>query len=248
MPNNNFKLYLVFTVTFLVMHFSGLIAADLPYIVNALITFAIVLATLLLLLWVSSGNAVKDSFSSIGLHKTGYNSLLPGIIVSAALLFAYPLLGFLLNTKIVLAKDWHLNLAGLFLTGGLAEEILFRGYFFGSLRQKMNFRKAVFLSAILFSLAHLLMFAYMDWPVALLSTLLAIASSVPLAFLYEKGGNTIWSPAIVHTTIRTVGLVVTTDEKLFMKFSLLWITVSMVLPYIVLLFYKDFRSAWTNKN
>lgn len=153
MRNNNFRLYLVFAPTFLAMHFTGLIVSGFPYIINALITFGTVLATLLLLLWVSTGNSMKNSIRSIGLRKTGYNSLIPGIVVSAALLFTYPLLGFLLNTKIALAKDWYLNLAGLFLTGGLAEEMLFRGYFFGSLRQKMNFRKAVLVSAIFFTLA-----------------------------------------------------------------------------------------------
>ncbi len=139
-------------------------------------------------------------------------------------------------------------MAGLFLTGGLTEEMLFTGYFFGSLRQKMRFGKAVFISAVFFALAHLVMFTYMDWRVAFLSTLLAVASSVLLAFLYEKGKSTVWSPAIVHTIIRTVGLVVTTGKQNFIQFSLVWIMACMVLPYIVLMFYGDFRMIWTKRD
>jgi membrane protease YdiL (CAAX protease family) len=225
------------------MHFTGMRVSGLPYIVNALIVSAIVLAILLLLLRIG-GDSFKKAFNSLGFGRTDFKRLLPGIVISVALLLMYLLLGFLLNAKVFLAKDWHLNLIGLFLTGGLTEEMLFRGYFFGSLRRKMSFRKASLISAIFFTLAHLVMFTYMDWPIALLSTLLAIATSVPFAFLYEKGNNTVWSPAIVHATIRTVGLVITTDENHFPQFSMLWIVSCMVLPYIVLMFYKDFRTIW----
>lgn len=111
----------------------------------------------------------------------------------------------------------------------------------------MSFHKAVLISALCFTAAHLVMFTYMDWPLALLSTLLVVATSVPLAFLFEKGNNSVWSPAIVHTAIRTVGLVVTTDEKYFVQFSMIWIAACMILPYIVLIFYKDFRAIWTKR-
>jgi membrane protease YdiL (CAAX protease family) len=247
MKKHNTRLHLIFISVFLVMHFTGVAVSGLPYVINGLITSAIVLAVLVLLLKWNSGNSLKDIIRSLGFQKTSVKSLLPGAIISVVLLLSYPLLGVLLNTKPILVKGWYLNLAGLFLTGGLTEEVLFRGYFFGSLRTATNFSKAAFISAAWFSLAHLVLFAYMDWPVALLSTLLAIASSIPLAFLYESGNRTVWSPALVHTTIRTVGLVVHTDDKHFLQFSLLWIAAAIALPYCVLLFYKDFRAIWSNQ-
>jgi membrane protease YdiL (CAAX protease family) len=243
----NYRLCSISTATFLVMHFTGAMVSDFPYIINGSITSVIVLSTLLLLLRWGNDSSLKDAIRSIGLRKTNTKSILPGIILVVVLLLSYPLLSFLLDTKTFLAKDWYLNLAGLFLTGGLTEEILFRGYFFGSLRRQMSFRKAVLISAIFFSLTHLLLFTYMDWPVAFLSTLLAVASAVPLAFLYEFGNKTVWSPALAHTAIRTIGLVVTTDEEHFMQFSLLWIIACITLPYIVLLFYKDFRTIWSKQ-
>ncbi|MBL7702977.1 MAG: CPBP family intramembrane metalloprotease [Ferruginibacter sp.] len=207
-----------------------------------------VLVTVLLLNKLVYGKGIKTSFNDIGLRKTNLPGLVPGIFISAALLCAYPLLGVFLNIDITLADGWQLNIIGLMFTAGVAEEILFRGYLFGGLRRNMNFRKAAFISTICFALAHLVMFTYMDWPVALLSTLLAVATCIPLAFLFEKGNNTVWSPAIVHTAIRTVGLVVTTDEKHFMQFSMLWITACMILPYTVLILYKEFRTIWTKRS
>lgn len=238
------KRYLSFVATFLVMHCAGKALMNLPYVFNAVVVFVAVLFTILFFNILVYGKTIGTSISDIGLRKTNLSGLVPGIFVSAALLFAYPLLGILLNTNITLADGWQWNTIGLMFTAGLAEEVLFRGYLFGGLRREMSFRKAAIISTIWFAIAHLIMFTYMDWPVAMLSTLLAVATSIPLAFLFEKGNNTLWSPAIVHTAIRTVGLVATTDGKYFMRFSMLWIIVCMVLPYIILICYKEFRKIW----
>lgn len=226
------------------MHFTGKALMKMPYIFNAGIVFVTVLVTVLLLNKFVHGKSIKRSLNDIGLGKTNLPGLVPGIFVSAALLCTYPLLGVFLDTNLTLADGWQWNIIGLMFTAGMAEEILFRGYLFGGLRRNMSFRKAVFISTLCFALAHLVMFTYMDWPVALLSTLLAVASAIPLAFLFEKGNSTAWSPAIVHIAIRTIGLVVTTDEKHFMLFSMLWILSCMILPYIVLIFFRGFRTIW----
>jgi hypothetical protein len=242
MNKKNLNTYLGFIVAFLVMHYTGQALMKLPYIFNAILVFAAVLMAMLLFSKLTEGKTVKSTISDMGFRKTNLPGLAPGIFVSLALFGSYPLLGYLLNTGIKPVDGWQWNITGLMFTAGLAEEMIFRGYLFGSLRRKMGFRKAVLKAAICFSAAHLVMFTYMDWRVALLSTLLAVAISVPLAFLFEKGNNSLWSPAIVHTAIRTVGLVVTVDEKHFMQFSLLWIVICMTTPYLVLIFYKKFRA------
>ena len=244
MNKQNIQVYFVFFAAFIVMHYTGEALIKLPYIVNAVIVFAAVFIIILLLNRLVHGKSMKTTIHDIGLRKANLSELAPGIFVSTALLCTYPLLGYLLNTGISLTDKWQWNIIGLMFTGGIAEEMLFRGYLFGSLRKSMSFRKAAFISTICFALAHLVMFIYMDWPVALLSTMLAVAISAPLAFLFERGNKTVWSPAIVHTAIRTIGLVVTVDEKHFMQFSLLWITACMILPYIVLMFYKEFKTIW----
>lgn len=238
----NLKLYLVFILAFLVMHFTGLLVKELPYISNAVIVFALVLSTVLLISRVFYASDVESTISEIGFRKACLQEILPGIIISVVLLFMYPLLGYLLGTKIRMTNNWQLNMIGLLLTGGLAEEILFRGFLFRRLRLQMNFKKATLVSAIVFAMAHLLLFMYLNWTVALLSTVLAAGLSLPFAYLFERGGNALWSPALVHATIRTVGLVFTTDQQNFMALSSAWIIMSLVIPYIVLLFYKDFRS------
>lgn len=234
-----FRLYFLFTAVFLIMHGTGVVAGQLPYIYNALISFSVVLLALLVSEKWYSGKTYKKTIEDLGFHRTRFSGIVPGIIISVALLFLYPLFGYILNTKIALHDSWLPNLAGICLTGGLMEEMFFRGFLFRHLRESMTFRKAVLVSAMLFTAAHLLLFTYMDWAIALSSTLLAVFMSVPLAWLFERGGNTVWSPAILHATIRTIGLVVTTSETHFMPLALLWMLGGMVVPYLVLLCYRD---------
>lgn len=246
----NTKLYLIFIAAFLVMHFTGYMLMQLPYILNAAVVYiAVFTAVMVLSKWLYGKN-LKSTIHDTGFHKTKMSGLVPGIFVSAALLCMYPILGNLLNTEIRLADSWQWNAIGLTLTAGFAEEMIFRGFLFGQLRRQTSFKKAVIISAIIFTIAHLLLFTYMSWPIALLSTILAIGLSVPFAYLFEHGGNTIWSPALVHTTIRTIGLVFTTHDENYLTLASAWIITSLLIPYLVLLFYKSFRNIWyfnTNK-
>jgi len=238
---SRFHLYLIFAIVFLLMHGVGIAMEDRPYFYNALVSSSVVLIVLFILeRWYSktSGNA----FRNLGFKEINFRGIFPGLLISGCLLLVYPLLGFLFNTNISLTHLWLPNLAGLFLTGGLMEESFFRGFIFRHFREKWTFRKATGHSMLLFAIAHLLLFVYQEWPVALLSTILSVAISLPFAWLFEKGDNTVWSPALVHTTIRTIGMVVTVPEKHYMPVVSLWMLASMVVPYIVLLFYKDFRN------
>lgn len=239
-----FQLYFLFAAVFLLMHGAGLAAGQLPYICNALISFSVVLLALLLAEKWYSGKRFTSIMNDLGFHRAGFTRIVPGIIISVVLLFLYPVFGYFLNTPITLHDSWLPNLIGICLTGGLMEEMFFRGFLFRHLRENMSFRKAAWVSTLLFSATHLLLFTYMDWSIALTSTLLAVFIAIPLAYLFERAGNTVWSPAIVHAAIRTIGLVFTTSEQNSMPLAMLWILGCMIIPWVVLLFYKDFRNIW----
>ena len=241
MPGKGFYLYVIFIIVFLLMHFTGIIAGDLPYIYNAIITFSVTFLSLLVLDKLYSGRSFKQVISDLGFRSTHFQNIVPGILIFFFLLFTYPLLALLLDAELVLHEEWLMNLVGVCLTGGLAEEIFFRGFLFRHLREKMTFSRAALISMTLFTIAHLMMFVYMPWPVALLSTILAITMSIPLGYLFERGNNSVWSPAIVHATARTIGLVITTTEHKFMNMSLYWLVTCMIVPWLVLLIYKNFR-------
>lgn len=247
MNRQNQKLYLVFASAFLVMHFTGNMLMQMPYILNAGLVFAAVLTAVLLLNQLVNDKTVRSTIFDLGFRKTRISGIIPGIFVSVALLCMYLILGYLLDAKVTLADNWHWNVIGLMLTAGLAEEMLFRGFLFGQLRSRTNFKNAAVISTVVFAMAHLLLFTYMSWPMALLSTILAVGLAVPFAYLFERGGSSVWGPALVHTTIRTIGLVFTTSEEKYLALTSAWIISSLVIPYLVLLFYKGFRNIWSKQ-
>ncbi len=75
------------------------------------------------------------------------------------------------------------------------EEVFFRGFVFGGLRQSMGWRKAAFLSSLLFSLSHLT-------PTAVLPI---FAIGWLFSFLYERG-HSIWPSTFLHALINLIGL------------------------------------------
>ena len=215
-----------------------------PYYINALITFLFVFSSLLLSEKILTGNSFSRIIFHLGIKKTGFKKLFPSVLICSILMLTYPAAGFILGVQVKAADDWGLNLAGLFLTGGLSEELLFRGFLFRHLRENMNFKKAVLFSMFVFMMAHLFMFTYMDPVVSVFSTALSVFSSIPFAYLFEQSGNSVWSPVLLHVTIRTIGLVINTDETHFMSLTLIWISASMIIPYIVLVFFREFRQIW----
>ncbi len=122
---------------------------------------------------------------------------------------------------------------GLFAQAGIAEEVLFRGYLFGHLRRGRSFWRAALLSMFPFVAVHLLLFATMPWPIAAAALLLAVIVAFPLARLYELGGATIWAPALLHFVIQGTVKVVVFPEATSLRFAVLWMAISAVVPMLV---------------
>jgi ABC-type glycerol-3-phosphate transport system permease component len=71
---------------------------------------------------------------------------------------------------------------------------------FGRLRRERSFLAASTLSAVLFGAQHLYIIATAGWTVGIASVLLAVLLSPPLAFAFERSGNSIAAPVILHTS------------------------------------------------
>ena len=130
---------------------------------------------------------------------------------------------------------WAWLVPGLFAQGGIAEEILFRGYLFAHLRRGRSFWRAAGLSMLPFVAVHLLLFLSMPWPIALAALVLSVVLSFPLAHLFELGGHTIWGPALLHFVVQaTVKVVVVTGDD-GAAFPLVWMAASAAGAQLVLL-------------
>jgi membrane protease YdiL (CAAX protease family) len=171
------------------------------------------------------------SVRALGLGPPTGKSLLVGLGVSALLLATVPAFTFATGARPTLYPGWLLLLPGLFAQGGLAEELLFRGYLFGNLRRFHPFWRAALLSAGPFVAAHLLLFATMSWPIALAATALAFVTSFPLAHLFELGARTIWAPALVHFVIQGAVKVIEMPGS-SPSYQIVWLAACGVVPWL----------------
>jgi membrane protease YdiL (CAAX protease family) len=106
-----------------------------------------------------------------------------------ALLACLPLLAALTGVELMLRENATWLAVGMLAQGGVAEEVLFRGFMYRHLRSTRTFWRAASLSALPFAAAHVPLFLTLDTSVALLALAMAIVWSFPLAWLFDRAGE-----------------------------------------------------------
>lgn len=96
------------------------------------------------------------------------------------------------------------------------------------------------MAVLLFALSHLPILWNQGLVVGGMAVTLAIGAFFPFAYLYEQGRNTIWAPALVHAAVDTVIPILTAGGMADggQQAALIWMGISMVLPYLAFLFGK----------
>lgn len=195
---------------------------------------ALVVAATLAVERICFGLRLPAAARSAGLGRPDRVGLTASIGVSVLLLASVPVFARATGSSVTLLPEAIALLPGLFAQAGIAEEVLFRGYLFGRLRRGRSFWRAAVLSTIPFVGVHLLLFATMPWPVALAALLLSVATSFPLARLFELGGFTIWAPAILHFVIQgTVKVLAVDGSDAAPLFPFVWMAASALVPLLV---------------
>jgi len=172
---------------------------------------------------------------SLGLSVPRGAALVVAAVVSAGLLVVVPAYAALTGMHWRIRQDAIALVPGLFAQGGIAEEILFRGYLFGHLRKGRSFWRAAVLSMLPFVAVHMFMFLQLPWAVALAGLLLSVVIAFPMAHLFELGGHTIWPPALLHFVVQGTLKVVDLSGEGAASFPLVWIAASAVIPLAVFL-------------
>jgi membrane protease YdiL (CAAX protease family) len=172
------------------------------------------------------------ALKALGCGAPRARAMFMALAVATAIVAALPLAASLTKTPLALRSDWLGSVPGLFAQAGLAEELLFRGYLFGQLRESRPFWRAALLALPPFLLVHLVLFATMSFPVAAAATLLSLVVSFPLARLYDLGGATVWAPAVVHAVIQGGIKIVDIPEDRMVVVATIWMAASMLMPWL----------------
>jgi membrane protease YdiL (CAAX protease family) len=204
-----------------------------------LLVCAIVVVTTLVVERLLFKTGLRQAKQQLGLGYPNSRAMWAALLISLILLAFFPLFSLTTGMPISLRSDWLWLAFGLFAQHGLAEELLFRGFTFGHLRAGRTFWRAAFLSLVPFVAVHLLLLASLSLPLALASITLAVASSLPLAYMFDRGGRTIWAPALLHFATHTIKLVNIPDAA-YTSTALGWIMTCAVVPYLVFIFPRGF--------
>jgi membrane protease YdiL (CAAX protease family) len=146
------------------------------------------------------GKTVREAVRAIGFVPARPPALVVALLVSVPMWLFLPIFAWLNGVPVALRPDWPAVLVGVVLVNGVTEEVIHRSFVFGHLRRERSFASAATLSAMVFAAQHLYLVLTIGWTPGLASVLLAAFLAFPMAYLFERGGNSIGGPAILHTS------------------------------------------------
>ena len=183
------------------------------------------------------GTPWREIPAVLGLGRPVLQALVAAGIVGTAV-FACLLLGArAMGVTLVFRENWPSVLLAALLFHGLAEELVWRGFVFGHLRRTSTFWQAVAKSVPLIALTHVPIVLTNRLTVGLLATLTAAVTCLPFSYLWERGGGTIWAPALLHGLIGTWQLFERTYPD---RFTIAVLTATILVPFSVFLFRDRF--------
>lgn len=136
------------------------------------------------------------------------------LVASVPMWMFLPLVAWTKGVALGLRPDWVVLLIGVGMVNGITEEVIHRGFVFGHLRRGRSFVAAATLSAAVFGTQHLYIIAMSGWSIGLASVLLAALLSYPMALVFERGGNSIIGPAVLHTSSNAPVMILAMPEDL----------------------------------
>lgn len=200
----------------------------------------VVLGCVVLAAWAVQRALHREGLAEVGVQTGIYRGLAMASALSLAMAAAAALYLWMQGAQASAYSNWGWLALGILAQGGVAEELVFRGYLFGHLRRTRGFWSAAAVSMIPFAAVHLTAFATLGWPIALAAIALSITLSFPYAHLYEISGRTIWAPALLHAVTQGGPKLIVVDNA---AFPVAWMGIALLLSYAVLLIPRSDKPA-----
>jgi membrane protease YdiL (CAAX protease family) len=225
-------------ITFVLMYFAfDRLAAALGSTRGeaGLVVCAVVVALALLAERWLTRTPLRSCVSALGLGAPTPRALLAAVALAATLLACLPLLATLTGVELALRANAAWLALGMLAQGGIAEEVLFRGFMYRHLRRTRTFWRAASLSTVPFAAAHVPLLWSLDLAVALLALAMAIAWSFPLAWLFDRARGSIWPGAIMHAVMQSAIKLLVDDDAAFQSLAIAWVALGLAAPWLFFL-------------
>jgi membrane protease YdiL (CAAX protease family) len=181
---------------------------------------------------------LNEALRVLGFVRVRTPTLIVALLVSLPMWAFLPLYAGTREAAIDLRPDWLPLLMGVILVNGITEEVIHRGFVFGHLRRGRSFLAAATLSAMVFGAQHLYIIVTTGWTVGVASVMLAALLAYPLAFVFERGGNSIIAPAVLHTSSNAPVVVLAMSEDIVAAALVPHMGVVLLSLYLVFAFRK----------
>ncbi len=178
---------------------------------------------------------LRHCAGAIGLGPPTRRALVAAAGLSAFLLLCLPLLARFVALELTLRPNAAWLALGMLAQGGVAEEILFRGFMYRHLRRSRTFWRAATMSAVPFTAAHVPLLWSLEPAVALLALAMAIAWSFPLAWLFDRAHGSIWPGAILHGVMQGAIKLLVDDDAAFQTLAIAWVALGIAAPWLFFL-------------
>jgi membrane protease YdiL (CAAX protease family) len=189
----------------------------------------------------------REHLRAAGMLSVRYRQLV--IAVAAGLLFlGAEMLGVWATDwqfRFDLRHHWGFRLAYVLVVPAFGEEAIFRGFIFRLLRRGRPFMSSAIVSSLLFGLIHIshaLPIAgsgWVPWMGSAFTLMVPALNGFALAYLYERGGGSLWGPVVLHAVWdwdTVVGIEWLSGSPVGFWTNYLWITRWILPPVAVLLF------------
>lgn len=181
---------------------------------------------------------LSQALSDFGITRFDWTGIRIAAVFLLPLLVFYPLFALLTNSPLATQPNWQWFVLSALLNNGLAEETMMRGFVFRHLREGRLFWRAAALSTLYFAAYHLVLIFTAGPVLGIVGVLLAIPTGFLTAYLYERGKNTIWGPALLHAVNNGLVYVFvfpkdiqTTASLLYLVIGFFWAIVIVVWAY-----------------
>ena len=213
------------------------IVRPLSFFVTALVVIATAFTVEMALFKQSFAQAV----ARLGLGRPSARVVAVTALFGGLMLACYPLITAITGAKFTLPSNAGWMLLGIAAMNGIAEEMMMRGYLFRHLRATRTFGRAIVWVMVLHAAMHIVIVLEAGLLVGGAAVITALASGVPMAYVFERGRNTLWAPALLHFVADTI-IVLTMGsdftQPATQMATALWLLVVIAVTYLMLLFRK----------
>jgi membrane protease YdiL (CAAX protease family) len=177
-----------------------------------------------------------EAVTTLGFVPPRLRAVLVSLLVSVPMWLFLPLYAISSGIDVRLKPEWFSLLIGIVLVNGITEEVIHRAFVFGHMRRERSFATAATISAIVFAVQHLYLIWSVGMEAGLASVALALLLTFPLALLFEKGGNSLGGPAIIHTSTNAPVLIFAFPQSFTATALIPHMVVLVISLYLVFLF------------